>query len=83
MARTFHIVGDILKAFSVEVEIPDTATKEEALETIANELRLRRYGREEGLQIDEITEVDEENNEIPSDGPVAPWAADLPPYDDR
>jgi hypothetical protein len=54
-----RVSGDILKGFSVELEVADVAAfhalpDSEQQATIAEALGLRRFGREEGIRIDNI-----------------------------
>jgi hypothetical protein len=59
---TVRVTGDILKAFSVELEVPNVAAFKaladpEQQAVVADALGLRRFGREQGLRIDESEPV--------------------------
>lgn len=59
--KTYEVVGDILKAFSVKVTVPDDMdpSSEKFDEAVADALELRRYGRDEGLNIECIDRINE------------------------
>ena len=56
----FRVSGDIRTAFVVEVDRADFDTLDPATQeqTVARSLGLRRYGREEGVQVDSIEAVE-------------------------
>lgn len=56
----YQVTGDVLTAFSVEVEsdVPfDTLSEDQQKERVAYELSLRRFGAEEDVRIDEVEET--------------------------
>lgn len=67
--RYYFVTGDILKAFGIQIEsetplTDDDLDKDEFHNKIAEALELRRFNREEGLNIQSIEEVDEHGCEI-------------------
>ena len=73
--RRIRVTGDILTAFSTIIDLPDDKSVDEvSTETewmgdlVAQDLKLSRYRREQGLCIDDFIEVDDDGNDI-DDGP--------------
>lgn len=54
----YLVVGDVLRAFTVDLEGEDldSMSDDELNPLVAKEIGLRRFGREEGIQIDFIEE---------------------------
>jgi hypothetical protein len=52
-----RVIGDVLKAFSVELDMSteewDDLSEDQKKEKIADQLGLRRFGREEDVRIDD------------------------------
>lgn len=74
--RRLRVTGDILIAFSTIIDLPDEKSVDEvSTETewlrdlVAQDLKLSRYGREQGLHIDDFIEVDDDSNDIDAGPP--------------
>lgn len=65
MKRTYRVVGDVLHAFSVEVELEQSASAGELADLVAAELGLSRYGRDDDIRIDDVEEINENGESVP------------------